>query len=205
MLVNREVADMKALVAWIAGFGMLGPLIFIFARSAGAVFFIPGSLMAITAGMAFGPVWGAVYNLAASTLGAVLAFLIARYLAADLVERKIGERMEKIMSGIEAEGWRFVAFVRLVPLFPYNLLNYALGVTRLKLSHFTWASLVFMVPGDVAYTYIGYAGREALAGNDASIEKGLLALGGLAALIFLPRLIKYFRKNPSEAAASSSR
>jgi uncharacterized membrane protein YdjX (TVP38/TMEM64 family) len=205
LFVNRELLDMKALVAWIAGFGLAGPLIFVAARSVGAVFFVPGSLMAITAGMAFGPVWGAVYNLTASTLGAMVAFLIARYLAADLVERKVGERMGKIMAGIEAEGWRFVAFVRLVPLFPYNVLNYALGVTRIKLSHFTWASLIFMIPGDIAYTYIGYAGREALAGNDASIEKGLLALGGLAALVFLPRLIKYFRKNSGPTTAPSSR
>ena len=205
IFATRELLDIKTLVAGIAGFGLLGPLIFVIARSVGAVFFVPGSLMAITAGMAFGPVWGAVYNLAGSTLGAMLAFLIARYLAADLVERRLGERMEKIMIGIEAEGWRFVAFVRLVPLFPYNLLNYALGATRIKLSHFAWASMIFMIPGDVAYTYIGYAGREALAGNEQSIEIGLLALGGLAALVFLPRLVKWFRKNSAEAVASSSR
>lgn len=204
LFINRDLLEMNAMVAWIAGFGILGPLVFVIGRGIGAVFFIPGSLMAISAGMAFGPFWGAIYNLAASTMGAVLAFLVARYLLADLVERKMAGRIETLMAGIETEGWRFVAFVRLVPLFPYNLLNYALGVTRIKLSHFTWASLIFMIPGDVAYTYIGYAGREALAGNESSIEKGLLALGGLAALVCLPRLIKCFRKHSAGEVVSSS-
>ena len=74
---------------------------------------------------------------------------------------------------MEAEGWRFVAFVRLVPLFPFNLLNYALGLTRIPLVAYVLASLVCMAPGTLAYTWLGYAGREAIAGNDAAIRYGL--------------------------------
>ena len=73
--------------------------------------------------------------------------------------------MSGSIAGVEAEGWRFVAFVRLVPLFPFNLLNYALGLTRIPLAHYVLASLVCMAPGTIAYTWLGYAGREALAGN----------------------------------------
>jgi len=194
-LLNHQKFDVESLVAWIAGYGMLAPLIFILARTIGAVFFVPGSLMGITAGVAFGPVWGAFYNLIASTIGAILAFLVARYVASDYVRQKLGGKgwISKSIEGVEAEGWRFVAFVRLVPLFPYNILNYALGLTRIKVSHFTAASFICMIPGDIAYVYIGYAGRETMAGNDAAIEIGLIALGLLATIVFLPRLVQYFR------------
>jgi uncharacterized membrane protein YdjX (TVP38/TMEM64 family) len=194
-LLNHKKLDVDTLVNWIAGFGLLGPVIFIVARSIGAVFFVPGSFMGITAGVAFGPVWGAVYNLIASTIGAVLAFLVARYVASEYVRKKLEGHgwMRQSIEGVEAEGWRFVAFVRLVPLFPYNVLNYVLGLTRIKLSHFAVASFICMIPGDIAYVYIGYAGREAMAGADASIEYALIALGLLAAVVFLPRLIRYFK------------
>tara|TARA_B100000315_G_scaffold252520_3_gene289492 strand:+ start:1627 stop:2316 length:690 start_codon:yes stop_codon:yes gene_type:complete len=197
--LNHQKFDVEILVAWIAGYGMLAPLIYIVSRSIGAVFFVPGSLMAITAGVAFGPVWGAVYNLIASTIGAVLAFLVARYVASDYVREKLGSnnRINTAIEGVEAEGWRFVAFVRLVPLFPYNILNYVLGLTRIKVTHFAAASFVCMIPGDIAYVYIGYAGRETMAGNDASIEIALIALGLLAAIVFLPRLVRYFRDGKS--------
>ena len=194
-VLNHQKFNVETQVAWIASFGMLGPIVFMVTRSIGAVFFLPGSLMSITAGMAFGPVWGAVYNLIASTIGAVLAFLVARYVASDYVRQKLGGEgwISRSVEGVEAEGWRFVAFVRLVPLFPYNVLNYVLGLTRIKVSHFTAASFICMIPGDIAYVYIGYAGRETMAGNDASIEIALIALGLLATIIFLPRLVQYIR------------
>jgi rhodanese-related sulfurtransferase len=97
------------------------------------------------------------------------------------------------MAGVEAEGWRFVAFVRLVPLFPYNLLNYALGLTRIRLLAYALATFVFMAPGAFAYTYVGYAGRQAIAGGGAAIQTGLIALALLAAVAFLPRLVKRMR------------
>ena len=190
---NREALRMDSLTAWVAGFGLLAPVVFIAMRSIGAVFFVPASLLAITAGVLFGPVWGAVYNLLASVTGAVLAFLIARYLARDWVAARLGGRTKTLVEGVEAEGWRFVAFVRLVPLFPYNLLNYALGATAIKFSHFVFASAVFMIPGDIAYTYIGYAGREAIAGREGSIKIALIALALLAVIGFLPRLIRRLR------------
>jgi uncharacterized membrane protein YdjX (TVP38/TMEM64 family) len=71
-------------------------------------------------------------------MGATLAFLIARYLAADWVERRLAGRLQEIKAGVERAGWRFVAFVRLVPLFPFNLLNYALGLTRLSWRSPSW-------------------------------------------------------------------
>ena len=94
------------------------------------------------------------------------------------------------MRGVDEEGWRFVAFVRLVPLFPFNLVNYAFGLTRIRITEYVAASFVCMAPGALAYTWLGYAGQEAASGQSAAIREGLLALALLAAVALLPRLIR---------------
>lgn len=195
-LIYREQFDAAALETWVKGAGAAGPILFMLIYALGTVFFLPGSVLTLAGGALFGPVLGTFYNLTGATLGATLAFLIARYLASDWVERKTGGRLKQLKEGVENEGWRFVAFVRLVPLFPFNLLNYALGLTRIRLSHYVIASYLFMLPGAIAYTYLGYVGREAVAGEQGLIQKGLLALALLAVVAFLPRLIGKLRSGP---------
>ncbi len=192
----RQQLNAAALENWVRGAGAAGPIIFMIIYAVAAVFFLPGSVLTLVGGALFGPVWGTFYNLTGATLGATLAFLVARYLVSDWVEQKAGGKFKKIKQGVEEEGWRFVALVRLVPLFPFNLLNYALGLTRIKLLHYIIASYIFMLPASIAYTYLGYAGREAVAGGEGLIQKGLLALALLALVAFLPRLITKMRQRP---------
>jgi len=156
---------------------------------------MPGSLFALAAGALFGPIWGSLLSLLGATLGAGMAFVIARYFAGDWVARKTGGGLKKFIEGVEAENWRFVAFVRLVPLFPFNLTNYALGLTRIKLVPYVITSFICMAPGGVAYTWLGHAGREAFDGNIAAIQWGILALALLAAIAFLPRLVRRLKEN----------
>jgi uncharacterized membrane protein YdjX (TVP38/TMEM64 family)/rhodanese-related sulfurtransferase len=158
------------------------------------VAFAPGSIITLAGGALFGPLWGSILNLTGATLGATLSFLVARYLAGDWVAGKAGGLLKRLIEGVDAEGWRFVAFVRLVPLFPFNLSNYALGLTRIPLAHYVLATLVCMAPGAVAYTWLGHAGREALSGEADAIRYGLVALGLLAAIALLPRLIARLRR-----------
>jgi uncharacterized membrane protein YdjX (TVP38/TMEM64 family)/rhodanese-related sulfurtransferase len=195
-VIYRDRFDGVALEAWVQSAGVAAPLLFMLVYALAAVLFLPGSVLTLAGGALFGPVLGTVYNLTGATLGATLAFLIARYLASAWVANKAGGRVKQLIDGVENEGWRFVAFVRLVPLFPFNLLNYALGLTRLKLSHYLIATYVFMLPGAIAYTYLGYAGREAIAGGEGLIQKALLALALLAFVAFLPRLIGNLRRGP---------
>jgi len=192
--VYHEHFSGAAMQDWAQSAGVAAPLIFMTLYVVATVLFLPGSVLTIAGGALFGPVWGSFYSLTAATLGASLAFLVARYLASDWVTRKAGGRLKQLIEGVEAEGWRFVAFVRLVPLFPFNLLNYALGLTRIRLSHFIVATYVCMLPGALAFTYLGFAGREAAAGSEGSIRNGLLALGLLALIVFLPRLISRARR-----------
>ncbi len=196
-IVYRDQFDVAALEAWVKDAGVLAPIVFILIYALVTVLFLPGSVITLAGGALFGPVLGTLYNLSGATLGAVLAFLISRYLASDWVAEKAGGRVRQLIKGVEGEGWRFVAFVRLMPLFPFNLLNYALGLTRVRLLHYLIATYVFMLPGAIAYTYLGYAGREAIGGGEGLIQKILIALALLAVVAFLPRLIGNIRRGPT--------
>jgi uncharacterized membrane protein YdjX (TVP38/TMEM64 family) len=195
-VLYRDKFDVAALERWIEDAGIWAPLLFIAVYAIAAVLFLPGSVLTLAGGALFGPVLGTFYNLTGATIGATLAFLIARYLASDWVADKAGGRLKQLINGVEGEGWRFVAFTRLVPLFPFNLLNYALGLTRIRLSHYLFATYTCMLPGAIAYTYLGYAGREAVGGGEGLVQKALLALALLAVVAFLPRLIGKLRRGP---------
>lgn len=192
-IVQRDQINLAALDAWVGSLGPWAPVGYVIIYALATVAFVPGLVFALAGGALFGPLWGSLWNLAGATLGATLAFLIARLIAGDWVARKSGGLLKRVIDGVDAEGWRFVAFVRLVPLFPFNLSNYALGLTRIPLHHYVIATLVCMVPGAVAYTWLGYAGRGALTGDADTVRYGLLAVGLFAAIALLPRLIGRLR------------
>ena len=194
LTLNRQQVDLALIEGFIGGLGIWSSLGYMLLFALATVLFVPGAIFGLAGGVLFGPLWGTVLNLVGATLGATIALLAARYVAGDWIRRKtVGGRLERLMTGVDAEGWRFVAFVRLVPLFPFNLLNYALGLTRIPLAHYVLASLICMAPGTLAYAWLGYAGREALAGNGSAIRSGLIALALLAAVAFLPRLVRRLR------------
>ena len=195
-VIYRDQFDASALESWVKNAGSAGAIVFMLIYVIGTVFFLPGAALTLAGGALFGPVFGSFYNLTAATIGAMISFLAARYLAHDWVEKKTGGRMKQLKQGVEGEGWKFVAFVRLVPLFPFNVLNYALGLTKIKFSHYSIATYIFMLPGAVAYTYLGYVGREAVAGGDGLIQKIMLAFALLAIVGFLPSLIGRLRRGP---------
>ncbi|MGE5242570.1 MAG: VTT domain-containing protein [Bacteroidota bacterium] len=200
----RGLLNVAALESWVKNAGALGPLLYMAVYAIATVLFLPGSVITLAGGALFGPVWGTLYSLTGATVGATAAFLIARYLASDWVHRKADGWTKQLIEGVEQEGWRFIAFVRLVPLFPFNLLNYALGLTRIGLLAYVIGSYVFMFPGALAYTYLGYAGREAIAGGAGLIQKGLLALALLSVVAFLPRLVKRLRGTPAASTEKLS-
>ncbi len=200
----RHQLNVAALDNWVNSAGAFGPLLYMAVYVVATVLFLPGAVITLAGGALFGPVWGTLYSLTGATAGAAVAFLIARYLTSDWAHRKAGGLTKQLIEGVEKEGWRFVAFVRLVPLFPFNLLNYALGLTRISLLAYVAGSFVFMLPGALAYSYVGYAGREAVAGSAGLIQKGLLALALLGAVAFLPRLVKRFRDTVKARKLSSA-
>lgn len=194
-LIFRDQLSVQQLTGWVRQLGWLAPLVFIACYAIATVFFLPGLLFTLAGGVLFGPLYGTLYNLVGATIGATLAFLTARYIAYDWVTQRTGNRLQQLVKGVEEEGWRFVAFVRLVPFIPFNLLNYALGLTRLRLSHYIITSFIFMAPGGAAYTYLGYAGREVAGGGEDFIKKALLALAVIATIAFASRILMRVRRN----------
>ena len=193
---NLDALEPKRIADVLGAYGALAPAAFAVARIVGAVLLLPGAVLAIAAGMLFGAVWGTVYNVLSATVGAVIAFAIARFVAPNWAARAVEGRvgLAAMVQSIEAEGWRFVAFVRLMPVLPYNLLNYALGLTSIRLSHFTLATLVFMIPIDVAYSYLGYAGYQALSGEAGAMRSALIGVGVFATLLFVPAFVRRHRR-----------
>lgn len=200
-VVLREHFSVELLTESVGQLGWLAPLVFIAGYAIATVFFFPGLLFTLAGGVLFGPFYGTLYNLTGATLGATLAFLLARYLAYDWVAQRTGKRLRQLVEGVENEGWRFVAFVRLVPLFPFNLLNYALGLTKIPLAHYVITSLLFMAPAGAAYTYLGYAGRELAGGGEDVIRKGLLALAVVASIAFISRILMKLRQRQTGGQA----
>lgn len=189
-LAHRETLSVAALRGHLQAFGALAPLVYMAGYSIATVLFLPGSVFTLAGGLLFGPWLGALYALLGATVGASAAFLIGRYLASDWVARRARGRLRRLIEGVEQEGWRFVAFVRLVPVFPFNLLNYALGLTRIQTVQYVVASFVCMAPGALAYAWIGHAGAKAVAGGEGTVRAALVVLALLACLLFLPRLVR---------------
>jgi uncharacterized membrane protein YdjX (TVP38/TMEM64 family)/rhodanese-related sulfurtransferase len=190
---NSDKLDPALVEGAVRDLGAWAPVGHVALFALGTIVFLPGAIFGLAGGVLFGPLWGMILNLAGASLGATAAFVIGRFVAADWVRGRTGPHAQRLVDGVEAEGWRFVAFVRLVPLFPFNFTNYALGLTRISLRDYVAASVICMLPGTLAYTWLGHAGREAAAGNATAIRYGLLALAVLAAMAFLPRLIRRLR------------
>jgi uncharacterized membrane protein YdjX (TVP38/TMEM64 family) len=144
-------------VAWVAGLGAMGPVVFIAIYIVACVFFVPGSILSLGAGFIWGVWAGTAIVSAASTLGATAAFLAGRYLLRDWVARRIAgnEKFRAVDEAVAREGWKIVGLTRLSPLFPFNLLNYAFGLTRVRLRDYVPASWIGMLPGTVLYVYLG--------------------------------------------------
>lgn len=180
--------------AWVDGLGAWGPVVFIAGYAVAAVAFVPGSILTLAAGALFGLLWGTAYALAGATLGAALAFLVSRYLARSAVERRLGRdaRFAAIDRAIGGQGFRIVFLLRLSPVLPFNLLNYSLGLTRVRFVEYVAAS-VGMLPGTLLYVYYGKLIGDVAALGGGGVERGtayyaVLALG-LAATIAVTVLV----------------
>lgn len=180
-------ALMKGALEWVAGLGAWGPVIFIAIYILAAVLFFPCSLLTLGAGFIFGVVRGSVIVSIGATLGATCAFIVGRHMARGWVEGKVrgNPRFASIDDAVGREGWKIVGLTRLSPVFPFVLLNYAYGLTRVSLRDYFLASWIGMLPGTVMYVYIGsLAGDLAAAGGRArSPAEWALYVVGLAATV----------------------
>jgi uncharacterized membrane protein YdjX (TVP38/TMEM64 family) len=175
--------------AWVAALGPFGPLAFMLGYALAVIAFVPGAALTLAGGAIFGVLEGTVYVFIAAVVGSAAAFLIARYFARTAVERRVAAspRFAAIDRAIAAQGRRIVFLLRLSPIFPFNLLNYGLGLTKVSFKDYNVASLG-MLPGTLLYVYLGTVGGEAAAlAGGASTGRGtaenvVLVLGLVATI-----------------------
>jgi len=179
----QEYLEKERLRQFIAGYGVWGPLIYLTVWTLAPPLSLPGLPITLAGGLLFGPFWGVVYTIIGATLGAALAFLMARYLARDWVEAKLaGTKLMVLDEKVSQEGWKAVAFVRLIPIFPYFLVNFAFGLTRIPFWSFTAATFVFMLPLTIAFVYFSSNILDLFQGK---VSKELLLGVVLVALVAL--------------------
>ena len=161
-----ENFDSETLRKSVASLGPLAPLAFILLYTVAPALFLPGLPLTIAGGILFGPVWGVVYSITGATFGASLAFLVSRYIARDWITAKLtGPRWQRLDRSVAKNGWKIVAFTRLVPLFPFNLLNYAFGLTPIRFLSYTVTSFICMLPTCIAFIVFSSSLLDLLKGN----------------------------------------
>ena len=188
-----RLENVPKIKTWVTSFGRIAPLIYMGLYLVSTVFFLPGTPVTVLAGFIFGPLWGVFYASVASIISVSVAFLIARYVARDLVEGwvKNNAQFRKIDEQVEEQGWRILMFTRLVPIFPFNLQNYAYGLTSIRFSTFVLVSAIFMLPGTAVFVQFG----GAFVSGEGDIWKTLLYLGIAGVLMLLLSLVpKLLRK-----------
>lgn len=176
---------------YVEDFGPAAPLVFIVGYAVATVAFLPGTPLTLLAGLAFGPVMGAIYAVTGATIGLTLAFLVARYAARGLVASWVeeNERMKRLDTEVGRQGWRILLITRLVPIFPFNLQNYAYGLTRIRLVTYVLISAICIIPATLVYTF---AGGSITSGD---LTRTFIYLGVAAVFFVILSLIPgWFRK-----------
>ena len=172
-------ASVAPFVQTVNRLGPVGPIAFIAGYVVASIALVPGSLLTLAAGAIFGILWGTVYTLIGASIGATAAFLIARYAARGLVERRLAGngRFAAIDRAVGAEGLKIVTLLRLSPVFPFSVLNYALGLSRVRLVDYL-LGMIGIIPGTFLYVYYGKVGGDLASrgpGNTTLLIVGLVA------------------------------
>jgi uncharacterized membrane protein YdjX (TVP38/TMEM64 family) len=202
---------LRQALQWIESLGIGGGIAFIVLYIVATVAFLPGSILTLGAGIVFGVVLGAVYVFIGATLGAIAAFLVGRYLARGWVTQKISgnPQFEAIDQAVAREGFKIVLLTRLSPVFPFNLLNYAFGITGVALRDYALGS-IGMIPGTVMYVYIGsLAGDLARIGTgnqptNPTLQWGIRIIGFIATVAVTVYVTRMARKALAEQVSESS-
>jgi len=187
--LGTHIAELRG---WIASLGSAGPLVFVGIYIVAVVAALPGSALSLSGGILFGSVWGVVLVSIGSTIGASLAFLISRYLAREPAAKWLAknERFQKLDRMTEQHGWIIVLLTRLVPIFPFNLLNYGFGLTGVRFRTYVLWSWIGMIPGTIVYTVGGDALSQSLDGK----VPWTLVIALAASAVVVAVIVRYARR-----------
>lgn len=176
----------KSLQQWIESLGAFGPILFAFVYVVASLLFVPASALTLAAGAVFGLGWGLLLVSFASTVTAACAFLIARHIAREKLERwaRKHDRFAALDRAIGEGNWKIVVLLRLSPIIPFNLSNYLFGLTKLDFWPYVLASWIGMLPGTFVYVYLGSLGAAGVSGGKKSpLQWTLLGVGLVASVV----------------------
>ena len=192
--LRPEEWSVEKVQVWIESFGGVAPFVFILAYAVGPILLFPGSVLTLAGGLAFGWVQGFLYVLIGANLAANAAFFLARIMGKDFVEKVSKGKADKLNKFIEKEGFFAVLLLRLIPVAPFNVLNYAAGLTPVKWMHYFIATLLGMIPGIFVYVYLG--------GNlDYKRPAFWGAIVMLLILSIVPLVYRKYRGNPLDSTS----
>lgn len=208
-------AYLVGFLEWSEGLGLWAPIVVGVVYILGCVFFLPGLVLTLGAGFLFGVVKGSITVSIASTIGACAAFLVGRTIARDWVEKKVASnpKFAAIDGAVGREGLKIVLLTRLSPVFPFNLLNYAFGLTKVRFWQYAVASWIGMIPGTIMYVYLGSAMEELVAAaaqrTEQSTAETVFFWAGLAIAVFVAAFVtriarRALREAVPDAAAGPS-
>jgi len=193
-----QYLQQETLRQWIQDCGALASVIYMLIYTIAPALLLPGLPITIVGGILFGPFWGVIYTITSATLGACVAFLVARYIARDWVEGKlVSPRWRRLDQGVTDHGWKVVAFTRLIPLFPFNLLNYAFGLTRIKFLHYAITTFLCMLPACIAFIVFSSSLLDVIRGR---ISPAFIA--GLGLIILVSLIPLFYKRYKSKKGIS---
>ncbi len=193
-LNRQQVFSAKMLMDLLGSHPVLAPVMFLGIYAISPSLFLPSIPLTLAAGFFWGPIWGVIFSIAGATIGACLPFFLSRYLFQDAVKARVPvERWQWLQDKVHQHGWKAVAFTRLIPVFPFNLLNYLFGLTPIPFRQYLWSTFVFMLPACVAFVAFGSSLGELLVrGNVRGVVMGVAIA---AAAFSLPIALRpFFRK-----------
>ena len=191
------IQNIPSIIEKTASSGPVGYLGFILIYIVSTVMMLPGSPLTFTAGALFGFWKGLILVSLSSTLGATCAFMVSRYLIRKSIEKRVlkNKKFQSIDNEINEQGWKIVILARLSPIIPFFLLNYALGITKIRFIHFIFASWIGMIPGTIVYVLMGNMGGAFINGKKSSFEWVLLGIGLIATILVTLLISKIIKKS----------
>ncbi len=192
--VNLPSLTPASLRDFIRSFGSLAVIVYILAYALNTISIMPPiAALSLTAGLAFGEVWGAVYLMTGALLGTSATFLISRYFGRSLVDRLLKGKFKTLDDKLEKNGFMTILFFRVVPLVPYEVLNYAAGLSKIKFKDYFLASLLGLIPGVVISAFLGGSLGDIKSFKDVFAPKFLIAIGLMALIIAVPAVYQLIK------------
>lgn len=137
--------------------GVWGPIVFMLFYAVGPSFLVPGAVMTMAGGLAFGTLWGSIYSLIGANVGALVAFAAGRFLGKSFVDQVVGERFQSMLDKIARHGFQIIFYLRVVPVIPYNALNLLAGASPISFRDYFWATMIGMIPCTILFAFLGDA------------------------------------------------